>query len=388
VKFSVHAARLLSAARAALTPRPAPRDVARVLVLGYGAIGDTLFFLPILEVLRRAYPRAHVVWLSNPYPTTDELIPALGLVDEVWKWDAAEEDAAVNARIRDGRFDLAVMTLATPAPRFVCALREIPVVAGHRLPWRGLRSWAALGDYARAAVVNRPAPVLPGEHALARNARLLDALTLPPPSSARPALPLPAAARARAAERLSGLPGPVVAVHLGPVGNPYGKMWAPDKFAALTGRLRAAWGGSIVLLGSAEEASAAKIFAASGATAALSLVGETGLLETFAVLEKCALLIASDTGLTKAAAALGVPTATLWGPSDPAEFRAPWEPEKHLDLRTGISCSPCSWLGTPARSYNYMNCGTRDCLAKLEVETVANALLRRWPRLEKSGARA
>jgi heptosyltransferase-2 len=143
-----------------------------------------------------------------------------------------------------------------------------------------------------------------------------------------------------------------------------------------------------VLVGSSQEAAVEKIYRENGGSAARSLVGATGLLETFAVLERCSLLIANDTGLAKAAAAFGTPTATLWGPSDPAEFRSPWDPERHLDVRTSISCSPCSWMGTPARPYNYINCGGHDCLARLEVETVAAALLRRWPRLEKKAARA
>jgi heptosyltransferase-2 len=386
VKLEFHAARLLSSVSAALKSRPAERTVGRVLVIGYGAIGDTLFFLPTLEALRAAYPAASFTWLSNPAPVADELIPATGLVDDVWTWDASEDDADINRRVRAEGFDLAVLTLGAPAHHFLASLAGIPVVAGHRRPWRGLKSWAALGDYARAAVVNRAAPVVAGEHALARNLRLLAALGVAAPPSPRPRIPLPASAPARARGLLSGLPEPLVALHLGPTGNQYGKMWSPERFAALAFRLKQAWGGSLILVGSKDEAAAEKIFRASGGTSALSLIGKTDLLETCAVLERCALLIANDTGVAKAAALFGTPTATLWGPSAPEEFRAPWDPERHLDVRTGLSCSPCTWMGTPARSYNYTNCVTRDCLSRLEVDAAAAAILRRWPRPIRSGA--
>ena len=98
MKLRSHAARMLSAAQAALASRPAPRDVRRILVIGYGAIGDTLFFLPTLEALRAAHAGASIVWLANPYPATDELIPATGLVDEIWRWDVSDDDAAINRR--------------------------------------------------------------------------------------------------------------------------------------------------------------------------------------------------------------------------------------------------------------------------------------------------
>ncbi len=381
-----HAINLFAAARAALAARPSPRPVRRVLVVGYGAVGDTIFFLPVLEALRKGYPAARIVWLSNPAPVADELIPATKLVDEVWRWEARGKDpegrAAVRRRIAEADFDLAVLTLGAPAHEFLAVLADVPIVAGHLRPWRGAKGFVALGDYARAAAINRPAPVVLGEHSLARNLRLLRALEVAVPADApRPALPIPSAARARAADMLANLPAPLVALHLGPKDNQYGKMWAPDRFASLSGRLATAWGGSFLLIGSAEEKEAESLFRAAGGRAARSMVGATGLLETFAVLERCALLISNDTGPAKAAAALGVPTATLWGPSSPEEFRSPWDPERHLDVRTGVRCSPCSWMGMSSRPYNYSNCGARECLAKLDVEATAAAVLGRWPRL-------
>lgn len=385
MRLPEHAVNAAKALAAAVRPRPAARPVGRILVVGYGAIGDTVFFLPVVEALRKANPGARLVWLSNPAPVADELIPATGLADEVWRWEARGGDpagrAALNARIAAGRFDLAVLSLGAPAHDLLPSLAGIPLVAGHRRPWRGARSFVALGDYARAAVVNRAAAVLPGEHALARNLRLAAALGAPVPAAPRPALPVPEAARARAAELLRGVPEAFAALHLGPTGNQYGKMWAPERFADLSRRLAAAWGAPPVLVGSAEETEAETRFRAAGGSAAASLVGKTGLLETFAVLERAALLVSNDTGPAKAAAALGTPTATLWGPSDPAEFRSPWDPGRHLDVRTGVACSPCTWMGTPERPLNHLNCGDHECLTRLEAGAVAAALLGRWPRL-------
>lgn len=383
-----HVGNLLAAARVALGSRPAPREVRSLLVVGYGAIGDTIFFLPVLEALRREHPRARLVWLSNPAPVADELIPATGLADEVWRWEAQVEDpagrAALTCRVLEADFDLAVLTPGAPAHELLAALSRVPLVAGHARPWRGVKAFVTLGEYARRALINRKAFALDGDHALARNLRLLTALGLEAPAAPRSRLPITDAAHRRAAAHLDGLETPLAALHLGPTGNQYGKMWAPERFAELSRALAAAWGRAPILVGSADEAEAENRFFAAGGVAARSLVGKTSLLETFAVLERCALVVANDTGVAKAAAALGVPTATLWGPSDPAEFRSPWDPERHLDARTGIACSPCTSLGMPARPFNYSNCGHRDCLGRLGAGAVSGAILARWPRLPKS----
>jgi ADP-heptose:LPS heptosyltransferase len=380
-----HAQAFLAAAAAAVLPRPSPRPVRNLLVIGYGAIGDTLFFLPTARALRAAHPRARLVWLSNPAPVADELIPATGLADEIWRWDAQARDpagrAALNARIAAAEFDLAVLSLGTPAHEFIPGLRGVPVVSGHLFPWYGPRRFVTFGDYARRALINRPAAAPAREHALPRNLRLLDALEIPRPDAAvRPLPPADAPARDRAAKLLDGLAAPLVALHLGPVGNQYGKMWAPERYADLTRRIAVLGRASVVLVGSADpaEAEAERSFRAAGGLCARSLVGKTDLTVSFAVLERCALLLSNDTGVAKAAGALGVPVATIWGLSDPGEVGIPWDKEKHLDVRTGIACSPCARLGTADSAYNYLNCGHRDCLGRLDADFAWRAIAERY----------
>jgi ADP-heptose:LPS heptosyltransferase len=110
----------------------------------------------------------------------------------------------------------------------------------------------------------------------------------------------------------------------------------------------------------------------------LDLCGRASLLETFAVIEACGLTLAPDTGLSKASMALGVPTATLWGPSSPVESGAWWDPERHLDLSTGIECAPCSFSGMPREGrMTWRDCGHRRCLDGLEPGWAAERILAR-----------
>ena len=122
---------------------------------------------------------------------------------------------------------------------------------------------------------------------------------------------------------------------------------------------------------------------------ARSWVGRTSLMETCALLARCDLFVSNDTGIAKAAMALGVPTATVIGPSDPGEIGIFWEPEKHLEIRTGIRCSPCARLGmakTGPGVLNYSNCGHHDCLQKLSVDMVHAAIRAKYPALFSASA--
>ena len=49
---------LMSAVLAAGNRKSEPRPVEKLLILGYAAIGDLIFFLPVLEALRKLYPAA------------------------------------------------------------------------------------------------------------------------------------------------------------------------------------------------------------------------------------------------------------------------------------------------------------------------------------------
>jgi heptosyltransferase III len=382
----------LSAAAAAVPLRlsraltaPQPRPVKRLLILGYGAIGDTIFFLPALEALRRALPAARLIWVSNPAPVAQELIPATGLVDDVWLWDFEGERGQARReeftlRVRAADFDAAVLTLSSPAHYFAGALAGVPVVAAHRFPGLPLKRRLILGEPSRAALGGKAATALGAEHSVRRNLRLLEALGIDVPEPlARPRLP--AGAAARTAELLGAEGGPVVGVHLGPPASYNFRDWAPERFAAVIAGLAKAWPGArFALIGGPEEKSSAARALKAAPAGVLDLAGRASLLETFALIERCSLFLSCDTGLSKAAMALGVPTATLWGPSSPVESGAYWDAERHLDLATGIWCSPCSFSGMPRDGrLNYLTCGHHACLKEMSAEWVLSRVLERWP---------
>jgi ADP-heptose:LPS heptosyltransferase len=100
-------------------------------------------------------------------------------------------------------------------------------------------------------------------------------------------------------------------------------------------------------------------------------VGSVGLLEIYACLERAALYVGNDSGLMHLAAAAGIPTLGLFGPSR-EDLYAPW--------------GPLTAVVRPLLSYEEMfpshvddrNTGTlMDALTVDQVEQAATALWRR-----------
>jgi ADP-heptose:LPS heptosyltransferase len=385
VKAARHLTSLAATAKLRLKglPEPTGRPPEKLLVLGYAAIGDFIFFMPVLEALRAAYPKAKLVFLANPNPVTRELVPAAGLADEVWLHDwegpeAAAEQKEINRRIAGFGFDAAVLSLSSPAHYFQEGLASIPLRVGHGRPKAGLRRRLVTGEPARRALLNRLVEIpAASQPAAARNLRLLAGFGLPVPSDApRPRLPVPEADRAWAAEKLRAAAAgkKLVGLHLGPPRNQYHKIWSPERFGDLCAELARRHPVQFIVVGDGADAESLAA-ARRRFEFPLSFVGEANLTRTFALIERCALFLSNDTGPVKAAGALGVPTVTLMGLSDPVEVGIPWEPEKHLIARTGISCSPCASLGMAVEGrLNYLTCGHHDCMTKLELSAVLAAV--------------
>ncbi len=125
-------------------------------------------------------------------------------------------------------------------------------------------------------------------------------------------------------------------IGLGPTANWSGKLWPPDRFAALFRAVQhqALPGARPVVFagpGAAEQAMAAPVLAA--LPDAVDLTGRLSLPEASACLSRCALFAGNDSGLMHLAAAAGAPTLGLFGPTPAAEY-AP------AGRRTAVALAP------------------------------------------------
>ncbi|MBT3990832.1 MAG: glycosyltransferase family 9 protein [Rhodospirillaceae bacterium] len=132
--------------------------------------------------------------------------------------------------------------------------------------------------------------------------------------------------------------GPILAI--GPTANWQAKTWRPEYFTELIERLTASDGilpgARVVLLGRDDERPMAlRLIDSIPGGRLIDLVGKLDLLTAYACLARSAFYIGNDSGLMHLAAASGVPTLGLFGPTK-EELYAPWG-ENATIVRTTLS---------------------------------------------------
>ena len=168
--------------------------------------------------------------------------------------------------------------------------------------------------------------------------------------------------------------GPVLAI--GPTANWIGKTWRAERFAQVVERLTQPGGilpgASVAVFGAPSEREAARpVLEAIPPARRIDLVGTVDLLTATACLRRCALYIGNDSGLMHLAAAAGIPTLGLFGPSRPENY-APWGPHGAV-ARTTIAYDD---LFAPG----YDHCNTDSLMDSLPLDAVVEAAESLWRR--------
>jgi heptosyltransferase-2 len=289
---------------------------------------------PMLASLRSSFPEARVSLLTGSPSAAECVDPSL--CDEVRvlpkDWRSPARAVRLFGSLRSERYDAAIIATRL-SPWFAACLRwvsGIPIVAGDGTPGR----WSAH---------THRADILPEEHRVDSNNRILRLLA-PAAEAGRLSLAADAASTA-AADRLwceSGLEGlGVLGVH--PGSDP---TEGRDKRPAPGGTREVikafVEGGAdrraVVFFGPMETD---LIGAYSGLGPRVHLMNNVPLRSVYSLVARCVALVSGDAALGHAAAAHGVPTVTLAGPTLVSSTK-PWSPRNSV-VRTEetLACMPC-----------------------------------------------
>src|SRR5262249_21673652 len=123
------------------------------------------------------------------------------------------------------------------------------------------------------------------------------------------------------------------------------KRWPAARFAETARRLHKESGAISVFFGApSEQTLAAEVMALAGIPA-VSLAGKTSLAEFIHLVPVCELFLTNDTGTMHVAAALGVPTLAIFGPTNEQETRPLGS---CVEIVTGEAfCRPCKLRHCP-----------------------------------------
>ena len=278
--------------------------VRRVLVLRPGAIGDTLVTLPALAALRAQFPAARIEVVGNA--TALPVVEAAGCADRWYAFD-------------DPRVTRLFMT-AAPAADDPFLAQDVVVAWGRDPDGTLQRSFERRGARQVVLAPSRPPPSEPihvARHLLRSLAPLdIDATA----ALGLPQIVLPEAVERAAADELDAADladTPFVAVHVGS-GSP-AKNWPTASFASVVQALAACDGpSSVVLAGPADRDAIVALQDGDGPPRTI-LEGRP-LLLVAAILKRARGFLGNDSGLSHLAGVLGVPTLTLFGPTDPVNW--------------------------------------------------------------------
>jgi heptosyltransferase II len=307
----------------------------KILVRATNWIGDAVMSLPALRAIRDRYPDSRISVLARPWVSAlydgesciDELISlegAAGPRDWLTKWRLA-------AGLRSRDFDLSLLFPnsfeSAAVVRLAGAKRRIGYARDGRSP--------LLTD-----AISVPAKNDIPRHEryyyleLLRRAGIID--TLPDVPAIRFEQSEAAAARGRKLFESLGIGLPVIGVSPGAA---YGsaKRWLPERFAETAASLAADRHASIAIFGSAAEKDLCEQVAI--AAKGTNLAARTTLREFIDLTAACDLYLTNDSGAMHVASALGVPSVTVFGPTD--EFATgPTGPLARI-IREPVDCAPC-----------------------------------------------
>ena len=313
---------------------------------------------PAIRAIRRRHPSAWLVCAVPP--RCRQLLAGNPHVDAILEFDERAADRGLAGlrrfirRIRVERFDQAFLLHRSMTRALCVALAGVPQRVGYAT-WK--RRWLLT-----TAV---PSPRPDTVHKVDVFLKLLEAAGIPA-DGRHYDLAVREEDRAYARQLLRaagcGPDQPAVALHAG--ANWHLKRWPPGLFARVGDLLVERFGARVVLIGSSDDRPMAEGIARRMQHAPGVLAGQTTLPQLAALLGEVGAVISNDSGPLHIAAAVGVKTIGLFGPTKP-ELTAP-PPAPHLRILFGS-------VGCPVPCYRQW-CPINLCLRQITPARVLETL--------------
>ena len=305
----------------------------KILIIKPSSLGDVVQTLPVLRLLRRHWPQAHIAWclaeglipLLENDPDVNEIIPF-----QRKGWSSLRGLAhwrKTIVHLRERKFDLVIDLQSLLRSGLVAWLARGTTTAGLDLRREGANLFY---DLAVPRPTDRP-------HAVDWYLAVLRELGVP--TGDWPELIPPRADIQKRLRRIrNGSDKPMIALIPGARWD--NKRWPAAHFAALTKQLDPTGRRyDFAILGARNDSHLAAEITNQADRTLLDLTGQTSLKEMIEWLRLSSLVITNDTGPMHIASALGKPLVGLFGPTDHRQT-GPWGAHAQ-SLRIDLPCAPC-----------------------------------------------
>lgn len=338
----------------------------RILCVRLDYLGDVLMSTPAMRALKKSLPGRHITLLTSPgaAAVTQYISEIDGTIAYAAPWlknsdrHAAADDLAMIDRLREGRFDAAVIFTVysqNPLPAaMLCYLAGIPLRLAHcrENPYQLLTHWIPETE--------------PHERVRHEVRRQLDLVATIGAHTAdeRLSFTVPSADTAQAQRILKELDidaeRPWLVMH--PGATAASRRYPPQLWARAARELAATLDCPLVFTGSKEESALVEQIRR-GVPHAHSLAGKLSLGQLAALIAQAPVLVSNNTGPAHLAAAVGTPVVDLYALTNPQH--APWQVENRV-LFHDVPCRYCYKSSCPQ--------GHHLCLTGVPPERVAGAV--------------
>jgi len=346
----------------------------RILVVKLRHHGDVLLSSPLFTALKQAHPHLRIDALV--YRETREMLsghPAIDnlyCIDKQWKklgWRShLGHEWALLKQLREQRYDLLIHLTESYRGVWLKHLCRIPDAVAKSYARR--RGWL----WRKTFNLSYPAPLL--RHTVEVHLDAARKLGIQPPPEHRRLMLEPgeearAAVASLLAEHRLEQHSRFVAIH--PTSRWMFKTWPAAKVAELIDRL-AAKDISVVLTAAPDNKELAFVEAILGLSRSpvINLAGQLTLKQLAALIERASVFFGVDSVPMHMAAAVGTPLVALFGPSDERKW-SPWMADADIIVSRQHPCRPCEQDGCAGSKVS-------DCLHRLEVAEVADAIEQKW----------
>jgi heptosyltransferase II len=326
-------------------------NVKKILVRGTNWLGDAVMTIPAMLRLRESFPNAQITLLAPPRAA--EIFTGFPQVDEIVPYRRKEEGkkafVETMQRLRRERFDLAILFQNAFEAALLSFLGNAKLRIGFDTQGRGF----LLTHKLKTPLPNRHQTndyldlVIEAERICFQDRPQTRENPLNPSDPwSIPAMTAQPSQLSSATELLHqfGIQNgnnKLIVLNAGAT-NSRAKCWPENYFAELADRMVDEQNAKIILIGAgAERENAERVIAQmKHPSKALNLAGKSTIPELIGILAKADLVITNDTGPAHVAAALSVPTLTIFGPTNEFET-APLGKNSALIRAAGIECERC-----------------------------------------------
>jgi heptosyltransferase I len=336
-----------------------------ILIIRPSAIGDVVMASPMIRVLRKSYPEAHIAWLIEP--SLQDLLHFNTGLNEVIIWPKSQwrdllkqhhfltlkrEVTKFAKQLRLREFDLAIDVQGLLRSRWLAWLSG----ARERIGFASKEP----GEFLMTEIVSK------GSHTGMMGSEyhyMMQELGLVP-GDFLPEISLSPEDINAAADMLKANDVGTRYAVFAPFTTRPQKHWFEDRWADLAGLIHGRLNMPVVLLGGKGDSAMAEIIKQAAPEILLDLTGKTTLGQGAAIIKNSSLLIGVDTGLTHMGAAFDCPTIALFGATCPYLYTAG---KKTHVVYNSMPCSPCR--RSPVCHGDY------TCMKSINTDQVLNEAL-------------